>query len=67
MEVPKFGSMKRTSKSELPKWRVTRIASKGQEIGLLQAKNAEEAKKRAIEEFNIEPRWQDRLFVYRVA
>jgi hypothetical protein len=46
---------------------VTRLASKGQQIGELRAKTAEEARKRAIREFQIEPRWQDRLFVYRVA
>ena len=62
-----FARMKRTSKSEnLPRWRVARIASKGQEICQLRAKTADEAKKRAIREFSIEERWQKRLLVYRV-
>jgi hypothetical protein len=46
---------------------VSRIASKGQEICELQAKDAEEARKRATREHQIEARWQHRLFVYRVA
>jgi len=59
--------MKRSTSENLPRWRVTRIAAKGQEICTLAAKSAEEAKKRAIRDFEIDPQWQDRLLVYRVA
>ena len=35
---------KSSKKIDLPRWRVTRIASKGQEICQLQVKDAEDAK-----------------------
>jgi hypothetical protein len=51
----------------IPRWRVTRIiGAKAREICELEAKSADEAVKRAIREFDIEPRWQKRLAAYQV-
>ena len=51
----------------VPRWRVTRIAgAAGREICELEAKTAEDAIKRAIREYEVEPRWQTRLAAYRV-
>ena len=58
--------MKRNSKSS-PRWWVTRIAgARAREICELEAKTAADAIKRAIREYEIEPRWQNRLAAYQV-
>jgi hypothetical protein len=64
--APYFRTMAQNSKT-VPRWRVIRIASKGQEICELQAKSAEAAIKRAIEEYGIDERWQKRLSAYQIA
>jgi hypothetical protein len=52
----------------LPRWRVTRIAgARARELCELEAKTADEAVKRAIREYAIEPAAQKRLAAYRVA
>lgn len=53
---------------DLPKWRVTRIVgAAAREVCELHATSAEEAVKRAIREYDIEPERQSRLAAYRVA
>jgi hypothetical protein len=56
------------SAKDLPKWRVTRlIGARASEICELRAKNADDAIKRAVREYGIEPERQKRLAAYRVA
>jgi hypothetical protein len=60
--------MKHTSKDDLPKWRVTKIAgARAQELGELRAKTAD-AIKRYAKEFGVtDPHQRSRLAAYRVA
>jgi hypothetical protein len=53
---------------KLQRWRVTRIKSKGVEIGTVEAPDAESAIKQAIKEYGISDREQrKRLAAYRIA
>ena len=53
--------------TKLPLWRVTLVRSKGHPLGRVRARNAEEAIKRAIEEFSVtDPNRQRRLIAQAI-
>jgi hypothetical protein len=59
--------MERTSKGDLPLWRVTKIGgSRAQELSEMRAKTAQEAIKRYFKEFSVtDPNQLSRLAAYR--